>query len=70
MAEPDLAPVDLSTFMINHSDLFGLRQVWLRVRGVDYTEVPFVTRGFYMTMGHLLFAIATTGYISTGATCR
>ena len=32
----------LSTFMINHFDLFGLRQVWLRVRDADYTEVPFV----------------------------
>ena len=42
----------LSTFMINHFDLFGLRQVWLRVRNADYTEVPFVTRGFYNFVRH------------------
>jgi methanethiol S-methyltransferase len=42
----------LSTFMINHFDLFGLRQVWLRARGADYTEVQFVTRGFYKFVRH------------------
>lgn len=71
------------TFIINHWDLFGLRQVWLRARGVGYTPPEFVDSFYYrvvrhplmlgfiiafwsiprMSVGHLLFAVATTGYI-------
>ncbi len=35
------------TFMIDHFDLFGLRQVWLNFRGRKYTHPPFVTRMYY-----------------------
>jgi len=75
-----------STFMISHTDLFGLRQAWLHRRGTGYTPPPFTQRGLYrrvrhplmagfvivfwaapvMTAGHLLFAVAATGYILVG----
>jgi protein-S-isoprenylcysteine O-methyltransferase Ste14 len=73
----------LSTFVINHFDLFGLRQVFLHLRGSEYTQLPFKVSAFYkfvrhplllgfiiafwatpvMTVGHLVFALATTAYM-------
>lgn len=44
-----------TTYMINHFDLFGLRQVWLYFRGRPYTQLPFVTPGPYRVVRHPLY---------------
>lgn len=44
--------VFLSTFMVNHFDLFGLRQVWLHLRERPYEHVPFQTRALYKYIRH------------------
>ncbi len=48
------AIVILSTFLINHFDLFGLRQVYLYLRGIDYTPVPFKQPAIYKYVRHPL----------------
>ena len=42
------------TFVINHWDLFGLRQVWLRARGAAYTPPEFVNSFYYRVVRHPL----------------
>jgi methanethiol S-methyltransferase len=41
------ATVQAATFMINHFDLFGLRQVYLAWRGKPYTHLGFRTSLLY-----------------------
>lgn len=42
----------LSTFMINHFDLFGLRQVYMYAKNIEPGELNFTTRAFYNFVRH------------------
>jgi methanethiol S-methyltransferase len=44
-----------TTFLINHFDLFGLRQVWLHLRGRPYRPLAFKTPGPYRLVRHPLY---------------
>lgn len=45
----------VSTFLINHFDLFGLRQVWLYLLGKPYQALPFTTPALYRIVRHPLY---------------
>jgi protein-S-isoprenylcysteine O-methyltransferase Ste14 len=44
-----------TTYLINHFDLFGLRQVWLHLRGRPYTPLEFKTPSLYKLVRHPLY---------------
>ena len=44
-----------ATFVIDHFDLFGLRQVWLKLVDRPYTHLPFSVTWFYKFVRHPLY---------------
>ena len=49
------ATVFVSTCLLNHFELFGLRQVWLYFTKKPYTSLPFNEPGFYKYVRHPLY---------------
>jgi methanethiol S-methyltransferase len=45
----------VATFLINHFDLFGLRQVWLQFTRRPYRTLPFKTPALYRLVRHPLY---------------
>lgn len=44
-----------SSFLINHFDLFGLRQVFLAFKNLSYTPLPFYVNNLYCIVRHPLY---------------
>ncbi len=61
----------LSTFMIDHFDLFGLRQVFLPLQNKEYTGIKFKTTMLYKFVRHpimlgFIIAFWATPHMTTG----
>jgi protein-S-isoprenylcysteine O-methyltransferase Ste14 len=57
--------VPVASLMINHFDLFGTRQVWLYLRGLPFTSLPFRTPYLYARVRHPLYLGWATAFWAT-----
>lgn len=53
------------SLMISHWDLFGIRQVWLHLRGKPYHPLPFRTPLLYSRIRHPLYVGWATAFLAT-----
>lgn len=65
LAALGFAIVLYASFLINHFDLFGLRQVWLRLCGRGYTPVGFRLTSVYKLVRHPLMVGFLIGFWAT-----
>jgi protein-S-isoprenylcysteine O-methyltransferase Ste14 len=56
-----------ATMLIDHFDLFGLRQAWLGFRGQSYSPRPFATPGLYAHVRHPIYVAWAIIFWSTPA---
>ncbi|MEY4580473.1 MAG: hypothetical protein RL701_5176, partial [Pseudomonadota bacterium] len=54
-----------ATFMLDHFDLFGLRQAWIAFRGKPYPELHFATPGLYRAVRHPIYLGFVIAFWST-----
>jgi protein-S-isoprenylcysteine O-methyltransferase Ste14 len=54
-----------ATMLLNHFDLFGVRQVYLHFRGREYTPIRFGTPGAYRFMRHPIYVAWMTIFWAT-----
>jgi len=53
------------SFMLDHFDLFGIRQVWLNLRGRAYESLPFEVPALYKHVRHPLYVGWTIAFWAT-----
>jgi protein-S-isoprenylcysteine O-methyltransferase Ste14 len=55
----------IATFLIDHFELFGLKQVWIYFKGHEFQPPVFATPGFYKFVRHPIYMGFLLGFCAT-----